>query len=313
MKMKLNINGIKLVLIAFVLGLATTSVFSQQDEQLSMYNYNPMYYNPAYAGSKSALSIVAMARFQWVNYEGAPNTQFLSLHSPIVGRSLGMGVHMVNDQIGSRRRTSVYYNVSSGIRLNDRNDRLAFGASVGMDMMDYDFSSLNVDDPSDPFYSQRINSTKINAGAGVYYYNDNFYVGVSSPRLLEAKELSNDNVKTALNKRHFFITAGKVFNLNSVVKFKPTTLVKISPDAPLTFDIDLNFLMYERIWLGGFYRFHEAVGLNFVYNFNDIVHLGYGYEFPINKLINHQSGSHEVLLQIDIRSKRNQFTSPRYF
>src|SRR5690554_6974681 len=108
---------------------------------------------------------------------------------------------------------------------------------------------------------------------------------------------------TSLNHRHFFITAGKVFDLNSVIKLKPTTLVKITPNSPLTFDVNANFLFYERVWVGALYRFHEAVGLNFVYNFNDFIHVGYGYDFPINKLINHQSGSHEVLLQ-DRKSTR---------
>lgn len=311
--MRLKIIILKFTLIGFFFGTYTTDVFSQQDEQLSLYNYNPLYYNPAYAGSQSALSITALARFQWVNFDGAPNTQFLSLHTPVLGRTLGMGLHLVNDQIGSRKRTSAYYNVSTGIRLNDKNDRLAFGLSVGMDILDFDFTDLNATSASDPFYNQRINSTKINAGAGIYYYNDKFYFGVSTPRLLEAKEMSTDNVKTTLTKRHFFITGGYVFDLNSVVKFKPTTLIKITPDSPLTFDVNANFLLYERIWLGGFYRFHEAVGLNFVYNFNDLFHIGYGYDFPINDLIRHQSGSHEVILQFDIKSKKHQFTSPRYF
>ena len=288
--------------------------FSQQDEQLSLYNYNPLYYNPAYAGSKSALSVVAMARFQWVNFEGAPNTQFLSVHTPVMGQSLGMGLNLVNDQVGSRKRTAAYYNVSSGIRLNEKNDRLAFGLSVGMDVMSYDFSSLNVQDVSDPFYGQQLSTTKANVGGGIYYYySERHYVGISSPRLLESKALDNDNVMTALNKRHFFISAGKVFDINSVIKFKPTTLIKVTPNAPLTFDANANFLLYERFWAGAFYRFHEAVGLNFVYNYNNLIHVGYGFEFPINRLSSYQSGSHEILLQIDIQSKKHLFTSPRYF
>lgn len=296
-----------------VLCLLLGTVSAQQDEQLSLYNYNPLYYNPAYAGSKSALSIVSMARFQWINFEGAPSTQFLSVHTPVMGQNLGMGVNLVNDQVGSRKRTAVYYNVSSGIRLNDNNDRLAFGLSVGMDALSYDFTNLNVQDPTDPFYGEQISTTKANVGGGLYYYNESFYVGVSSPRILESKALDANNVQTALNQRHFFITGGKVFTLNSVVKFKPTTLVKITPNSPLTFDLNTNFLLYERFWAGAFYRFHEAVGLNFVYNYKNMIHVGYGYEFPINRLVDYQSGSHEILLQIDIASKKNLFTSPRYF
>lgn len=293
--------------------LVSNNLAAQQDEQLSLYNYNPLYYNPAYAGSKSALSLIAIGRFQWVNFEGAPNTQFISAHAPIVGQSLGMGLNLVNDRIGSRKRTSAYYNVSSGIKLNNNNARLAFGLSVGMDMMSYDFSDLQVHDPTDPFYGQTISANKANVGAGVYYYSENHYVGISSPRILETKVLDNDDVFTSLNKRHFFISAGKVFTLNSVVKFKPTTLVKITPNAPLTFDLNTNFLLYDMFWLGAFYRFHEAVGCNFVAKIKGQLHIGYGFEFPINGLSTLQSGSHEVLLQYDIETKKNLFTSPRYF
>jgi type IX secretion system PorP/SprF family membrane protein len=286
---------------------------AQQDEQLSLYNYNPLYYNPAYAGSRDALSVVSMARFQWINFDGAPNTQFFTVHAPILGQSLGMGLNLVNDRIGSRQRTAAFYNASSGIRLNENNHRLAFGMSFGMDVMSYDFSDLSVHDVSDPFYGQQIATTKGNIGAGLYYYSDHHYVGISSPRILESKALDNDNIMTALNQRHFFITAGKLFDINSVIKFKPTTLIKMTPDAPLTFDVNANFMMYERFWLGSFYRFHEAVGLNFVYNYKNWIHIGYGYEFPINRLVNYQSGSHEIVLQLDIRPKTNLFTSPRYF
>lgn len=311
--MKLNMKIFRIIAVLLISSYSSTFTIAQQDEQLSMYNYNPLYYNPAYAGSNDALSVVAMARFQWVNFDGAPNTQFLSVHTPVMGKSLGMGLTMVNDQVGSRKRTAVYYNVSSGIRLNNKNDRLAFGLSVGMDVLSYDFSGLNVHDVSDPFYGQSLSTSKANVGGGLYYYNERYYVGISSPRLLEPKNIDTDNIATSLNQRHFFITAGKVFDLNSVVKIKPTTLVKITPNSPLTFDVNANFLFYERFWVGALYRFHEAVGLNFVYNYNNFIHIGYGYDFPINTLMDYQSGSHEVLLQIDIRSKKNLFTSPRYF
>jgi type IX secretion system PorP/SprF family membrane protein len=307
---------IKFFLSVFIFSLFlcnSCQLTAQQDEQLSLYNYNPLYYNPAYAGSREALSVVSLGRFQWINFDGAPNTQFFTVHAPVLGQALGMGVNLVNDRIGSRQRTAVYYNASSGIRLNEKNDRLAFGMSFGIDAMAYDFTNLAVHDITDPFYGQQISTTKGNVGAGLYYYSDDHYIGISSPRILETKALDNANVMTTLNQRHFFITAGKVLDINSVVKFKPTTLIKMTPDAPLTFDVNTNFMLYERFWLGTFYRFHESVGLNFVYNYKNWIHIGYGYDFPINRLINYQSGSHEVILQFDIRPKTNLFTSPRYF
>lgn len=310
--MKQPIFYIRFFILIVIIGWGTPAVFAQQDAQLSLYNFDPMYYNPAYAGSKSALSITALARFQWVSFDGAPNTQFLTIHTPVLGQSLGMGLSLVNDKIGARKRTAAYYDVSTGIRLNNNNDRLAFGISAGIDYISHDFSDLATQDITDPYYGESFTTTKFNVGAGIYYYNKKFFVGVSSPRLLEPKMKVGD-VVNALSTRHFYITGGYVFTLNSVVKFKPTTLIKFTPHAPLTFDIDMNFLLYEQFWVGAFYRFHEAVGLNFVYNINDFFHIGYGYEFPVNRLSSYQSGTHEVILQFNIKSKRNLFTSPRYF
>jgi type IX secretion system PorP/SprF family membrane protein len=307
-------EGIKTKIICFIVGCCfILPVAAQQDEQLTFYNYNPLYYNPAYAGSRDALSAVAIGRFQWVQWKGAPNTQFFSLHSPVVGQLLGMGLNVVNDQIGSRKRTSAYYSVSSGIRLNKKNARLAVGLTAGMDAMTFDFSNLAAADVNDPFYGQHFSTTKFNIGAGLYYYSDRHYVGVSSPRLLEPKAADAQDVLRSLTKRHFFIMAGTVFDLNSVVKFKPTTLIKITPDSPMTFDVNMNFLFYDKVWLGALYRFHEAVGLNFVVQIRDFMHIGYGYDFPINKLVTYQRGSHEVLVQFDMRSKKSVYTSPRYF
>ena len=63
-----------LVIIALI---AATPSNAQQDEQMSLYMYNQLYYNPAYAGSRDALSAIAIARFQWVNFDGAPRSQWL--------------------------------------------------------------------------------------------------------------------------------------------------------------------------------------------------------------------------------------------
>ena len=299
-------------LLAGLLGLSLAGT-AQQDEQMSMYTQNPLYYNPAYAGSRQSISFVSLARFQWVSFDGAPQSQWFSVHSPVLQKSLGVGAHFVNDRIGSRNRTAAYVDVSSSIRLNKKNHRLAAGLSAGADFMSFDFSDLKVTDVNDPYYGQRFSSTKPNIGAGLYYYGDRHYIGISSPRLFESKLTDATSFVTSLNKRHFFFAAGVVIPLSSVVDWKPSTMIKYTPNAPLTMDFNMNFLFYEKFWAGVMYRFNESMGVNIMLKIKKSFQVGYGYDFPINGLMRYQQGSHEILLTYDFNFKQIIYNSPRYF
>ncbi|MBL0912492.1 MAG: type IX secretion system membrane protein PorP/SprF [Bacteroidia bacterium] len=302
----------KLLYILSVL-LCSSPLFAQQDEQMSLYMYNPLYYNPAYAGSRNAISMTGMARFQWTGWKGAPMTQWFSVHMPFLNQTLGAGLHMVNDRIGARRRTAAFADISASVRLNKKGHRLAFGLSGGVDFQQFNFSDLQVNDPNDPLYGQSFVKNTGNFGAGIYYYGERHYIGISSPRILQNQINNIDSLSASLNRRHFFLAAGYVFRLNSVLDFKPSTLIKITPNAPLTFDINASFLLYERVWLGAMYRFHESAGLNAVVRIKEILHIGYAYDFPVNRLRTNQRGTHEIMVQLDIKPKKTGFTSPRYF
>ncbi|MDG1333386.1 MAG: type IX secretion system membrane protein PorP/SprF [Crocinitomicaceae bacterium] len=304
----------KKVLAIILVLLCTSTVQAQQDEQLSLYMYNKLYFNPAYAGSRDAISAVASGRFQWVDFKGAPTTQWFSLHTPLMQKSLGLGTHLVNDRIGNRSRTSAYVDLSGSIALDDDNQRLSVGVSGGIDVIGYDFSQVNVIDPSDPYFGSVQSVTKANVGAGIYYYGDKHYVSFSVPRILRPQVTASfDSIARVLNAQHYFLAGGYVFDLNSVFKLQPSTLVKFTPGAPITVDANISLLMYDVLWTGIMYRFHESIGVNVVYNIKNTVSLGYVYDFPINGLRTYQNGSHEIFLRYDIRPKNRPFTSPRYF
>lgn len=297
----------------FISLLIGNTTLAQQDEQLTFQSLNTLYFNPAYAGSGNSISLTGIGRFQWVGMEGAPNTQWFSAHAPIVGNSLGMGVHLVNDKIGSRNRTGAFYDISSSIRLNDKGARLAFGLSAGLDMISRDFSTLTVHDQND-IHNTNYSYSKFNLGAGIYYYSQKTYIGLSMPRVLKYKDEDLiSNVQHGLYAQHLYLTLGQVFDLNSSFKLKATYLAKHTPETPIAMDIGLHVLMYDKFNIGAIYRITEALGVNTYYQIKNYMRIGYGYEFPINRLANFQSGSHEILLQFDIFMKNSLYKSPRYF
>jgi type IX secretion system PorP/SprF family membrane protein len=287
---------------------------AQQDEQLSQYIFNPLYFNPAYAGTRGNLNVVGVHRSQWVGMKGAPQTQFLSAHSPISVKNMALGFNLVNDKIGARNRTSFYGNYAYTLRINSKH-RLNLGVSFGGDMMAVDFNKLKAKDQDEMDYLASFSKTTFNIGSGLYYHADRFYVGLSTPRFLESK-LTKNNItfNETYTKRHYFLTGGYVHPINTILDIKTSMLLKITENSPMTMDINIHAYFNKKWWLGLMYRKHESIGMNFAFQYKESMQIGYAYDFPINGLNTvKNAGSHEIMLMFDLNSKNKSFGSPRYF
>ena len=298
----------KILLFIFILSALVSR--AQQDAQASMYFFNPLNYNPAYAGTRGSLNLTAVHRSQWVGWEGAPQTQFLSIHAPIVRKRIGLGVNMSYDNIGSRSNVNAMANFAYHLQLNSKSLRLSFGASAGINSNQYDFNGLIVNDQSDIFITSN-QTLAPNFGAGLYLHSNKGYLGFSLPRLIEKS--IDDNSGNSFLQRHYYLTSGFVFSANSVTDIKPSILIKYTQNAPITVDLNYSMFFYKKVWVGLMYRMHESVGFNSSYRIKELFTLGYSFDYPINNLRFNNFGSHEVLFSFDLRSKNRAFISPRYF
>src|SRR5690606_30693577 len=98
---------IKHYIIAIAL-LNCTFGIAQQLPQFTQYMYNTISINPAYAGSRDALSIIALHRSQWVGFDGGPITQTFSIHTPLRNDRIGVGLSFIEDDLGPENFTYVY-------------------------------------------------------------------------------------------------------------------------------------------------------------------------------------------------------------
>ncbi|MFM7666859.1 MAG: type IX secretion system membrane protein PorP/SprF [Bacteroidota bacterium] len=298
-------------IILILIGIVSLNANAQQDAQSSMYFFNPLNYNPAYAGSRGSLNFTGVHRSQWVGWDGAPTTQFLSVHAPVAQKHIGIGGNLSYDRIGSRSGYSAMANFAYHLRLNSKDLRLSFGASAGVNGNQYDFGGLVVTDPSDPAFITANRSLSPQFGAGAYLYGKKGYLGFSVPRLLQ-RSIDN-NTSNSIIQRHYYLAAGYVYSINSVFDLKPSVLVKYTKNAPVTIDANLSAHLYNKFWVGGMFRFKESLGFNASYQINDKLMVGYAFDFPFNNLNYRNWGSHEVVISVDIRSKNNAYISPRYF
>ena len=298
------------ILLVLMLGL-TYVVNAQQDPQYTQYMYNQAVLNPAYAGSKENLSIVALYRNQWSGFDGAPRTLTFSGHSP-VGKNVGLGLSVISDQHGPVKENNVYADFSYTIGLGGEH-KLAFGAKAGATFHDIGLVDLTLIDENDPLFAEDVSSTTPNIGAGLFFYSDKYYVGLSMPNMLNAVHLDKDGRKFGTEAQHYFVTAGYVFQLTENTKFKPSFMVKSSFDAPVSYDINANFLFFDRFELGASYRNEDSFSglVNFAFTPN--IRLGYAYDHILSDISEAARASHEVFLQFDLNFPKKVSRSPRFF
>src|SRR5690606_13378949 len=91
---------------------------------------------------------------------------------------------------------------------------------------------------------------------GVHYSTDRFFVGFSATSLFSQMLSSDKPIREIVTNQnaHFFLSAGYLFDINEYLKFKPTILVKEDVKGPTGIDGNLNFLIMDRVWIGGSYR-----------------------------------------------------------
>ncbi len=307
----------KIIILIFIAFTAYSSN-AQQDAMFTHYMYNTLAVNPAYAGSRDALTITGLHRSQWVGFDGAPTTQTLTLHTPILNQNTGLGLSFINDKIGPTNTTSFYADFSYKIKLTKKAN-LAFGLKGGLNMMTHNLTDLSLDTQNDPAFINDVQSKLLpNFGFGMYYFTERFYAGVSIPKLLENNfDLNSTSGTTNLasEKRHYFLIAGSVFDLNEEIKFKPPAFVKITNGAPIEGDITASFIFNDKFWLGAMFRTGDAVGILAGINITDQFSLGYSFDWSYaNTTFQYNGGSHELMLRYDfIYKAEEKIRSPRYF
>lgn len=289
------------------------SVFGQQEPQYTQYMYNTVTVNPGYAGTRGVTSLFGLHRSQWVGLDGAPRTTQFSIHSPVSYKGHGLGLSVINDEIGPSRDTYINASFSYLLQLSDRT-RLNLGLMAGGSFLEVDYNKLNLENNQDPDLSGKLNKFSPNVGVGAYLHSDTWYVGLSVPALLETRFYDDVEQSVAREKMHFYLIGGYVFDLGPSVKFKPATLVKAVNGAPLSVDLSANFLFNENITLGAAYRWDAAVSALAGFNITKSLFVGYSYDWDTRGMGNYNSGSHEIFLRFEfISSSRNRLHSPRFF
>lgn len=291
--------------------LLAFQMHGQQDPQYTQYMYNMNIINPAYAGSSENLSFGLLYRTQWTGIDGAPETGTFFGSLPI-GNNLGLGLSVIADQIGPVKETNVYADVSYTLKLGGGHN-LAFGVKAGATFHDIGLTDLALIDPTDPFFSENINETTPNFGAGFFYYTDKYYISLSVPNLLSSVHLDTNGFKIGTETQHYFLTGGYVFDLSPNTELKPSVMVKSAFGAPVSFDINVNARFNKKVEVGVSYRLDDSFSGLINFALSPSVRIGYAYDAITSDIKAYAPASHEVMLLFDLNFPKRVSRSPRYF
>jgi len=155
-----------------------------------------------------------------------------------------------------------------------------------------------------------------NAGAGVYYYYDKFFLGFSAPQIIQWKvKYSDEEAVSAINKiNHYYIVAGGRIPFGGRVaqtrtprkdwayKFyiEPTVWFKKVRGAPYQYDAHLRFRHKNLFWLGAGYRSSKTVVIDAGVLIKKQIKLGYAYDLSVSNLSSYLGGSHEFIVAFQI-------------
>ncbi|MDI1324566.1 MAG: type IX secretion system membrane protein PorP/SprF [Algoriphagus sp.] len=300
-----------LIILLFFFGFSP--LMAQQDAQFTQYMYNGMYYNPAFAGKEGGFRFSALHRSQWQNYStnsgqgGAPVTQLLTAQGSVVGKNIGYGLTIVNDQIGATGNLEINLQGSYHKKIN--RSTLSFGAYVGMFSSSINYDELIVVNPEPNLPGAgKENQSNLNFGAGLLFDRGNYYVGLSSRHLNEPVFDFGDGSYENQLKNHSYLLLGYRFRPIGQLSIEPSFLLKSVSFNNFSYDVSVIATHQDKISGGLAFRGEESVSFILGYSIlkDNSLKLGYAFDLVIGGVEAKSPTSHELMLRYTLQDVSRQ-------
>ena len=295
----------------------TAQLYAQQAFQFTQFNFDKLWFNPAYAGNNEVMSFQAIAREQWLGFEGAPSSQSISAHSPFFGRKVGLGIRVDRDALGPVE--SINASTAYAYRIFMPKGTFSIGLQASVNSFRVKHHMLNTLTEDNALGGDNDEFLVPNFGFGVFYKADKFFFGGSIPNLMRNNTGSHRVSEELLMPVNSYLTGGRLFKLNSVIDLQPSFLMRFSENTPLNLDLHASLIFMDKIYGGMTYTLGgseagESLDLLFQIRFNNGLRIGASYDYTLSNLQNYNDGSVELMLQyLIIRNNKDELTNPRFF
>lgn len=303
----------KYFLSLMVIGLMGSSA-QAQDLEFTQFYANPIYLNPALAGSNGCPRVAMNYRNQWPSLSGSYVSYAVGYDNYFKNINGGFGVLAVHDvqaQTISSSQLGIMY--SYHLKLN-RKWTMNFGAKANYWVKTLDWDKLTFGDMIDPrrgfIYATGDvprGGTKgfFDASAGTVIFNKVFNIGFVAHHL----NRPNESMIIGDSKLPMRFTAHTSAYIKLGSKSQYTNQTAIMPSIIYTYQNgfqQLNigtYIKYGGFTAGAWFRNRDAFILTLGIN-TDKFKIGYSYDVTVSKLNNGVSGgSHEISLGFNLNCK----------
>lgn len=290
-----------------------------QDPEFTQFYANPLYLNPAFAGTARCPRLVMNYRNQWPALSGTFVTTSASYDQHVETISGGLGLLVTNDRAGKGTlATTTVSGIYSYQQAISRKFSIKAGFQATYFQKSLDWSKLTFGDMIDPrkgfiYETQDIprggTVSNVDFSAGLLGFSEFIYAGVAVHHLTEPNEsLIVGNSPLPMK---FTGHAGAVIPIDkkrrySDANISPNVLYRRQGEFQ---QLNVGLYVNKGPLVGGvWYRFNDSfialVGIQ-----TDIIRFGYSYDVTVSDLTPATAGSHEVsmTIQFDCRPKRKKF------
>jgi type IX secretion system PorP/SprF family membrane protein len=291
----------RLMIIAGAL-LAVGQVLSQHNDFQSMYMYDALTINPAYAGNKGALVVNANYRDQWSGLNGSPKTLAFTSHLLSRSRRVGLGLVVVNDRFGIVNDTKI--NAVYAYKIRMKKNELSLGLAGGIRSRSVDLDALNLKSPDDAaFMGQTWNGLVPDVTFGAHFKSSRVLTGVSIPNLVRLKDPSTYQAMNG----YFSV----LLDIGRESKLKPSVLVKYLVHSPVTYEGNLTLYYRQLLSFGAGIRDNLTTNVHLRLQLNRQFAVAYLYERNFGSLGRFLVNTHEFMVNYTFDYQTN-VQSPRY-
>lgn len=313
----MRITKKSIIILLCLVMLWSSEALAQQVPLYSLYMFEKSLVNSAYAGINNQVVGTLLYKNKFVGFEGAPQTQILAIHAPIQSKFMGVGLKVVNDNIGSTRATS--FAVMYSYHLGFASGKLSLGLEGGLINYNTDFDQMLKTDQIDAVIPVASESLLLpSASTGLFYLSDKMHFGVSLNHLIPSKldKSTFERDPRAQLSKHLIVINGYDLELGRNLKLKPSWLLKYVASAPVQLDLNISAEFMETILFGATYRTGDALVFLMRYSHAKQIHIAYAYDYTISKLSTYSGGSHEVAISYTfelMEPAMKKIIDPRYY
>lgn len=290
-----------LLLTTTFLSLSANKVKAQLNPLSSQYFLNQYQANPAYAGLDDGLNVNLNYRKQWSNIPGAPSTQNITADYKM--NKVGLGINVYNEKAGSLQRTKAMVTYAYHLPLNNENQKLNFGASVGIMDERVDYSNVN-GDITDPNISQFNNKGSLFDGDfGVAYTSNSINIEGTIPNIRSLFKQEDDN---NVDRSQFYAAASYKINTGTganTMLIEPKVAFRGIKGYDNIFDAGANLTFANKVFIMGMYHSSNSASFGAGINYkNSLSFMGY-YTTETSALQGSANGTFEISLKARLFGK----------